>query len=269
MHQHDSCNARVIDNKILASRKLLKEALKTHPRLHDHPRLIEEAIDRLCGHINECYLSLFIVFTFRCFGVGRYAIMHNCTVDACILNCDYCGLVKEAKRGMNAFPELIENEFLTCEQKETIQEVVELEYTVVNTIIDNYNDEIHGDIEIVSGIDGVEIAVMADDDNFAIRASLYDQCMRMVCVASGRLQPGRCSRTVNVKDIAGSSQIPEIHCFELEDLLKHLARHHGACTVPNYQTGKNFSDDTLADLRCHYDKEIAIYRYVIKMANCH
>lgn len=256
-----------LDNRTVAIKRLLTEALTTHSALRDHPAKIEAAVNALMC-VNENYLALFIVFTHRATSIGMYAIVHNEIVDKLVLSGDCNALVERAKLGYDALPEVDRNPYLTADETAVIVKSINFDYEAITTVINNYNDSYSDDEFLVACPTDLTITKHSyQNGEKDLHATLYRQCREVVCVANN--QPpvaSTCmSNTIRVTDSTPGQTMPDIYCFKLEELLAHLARENGP-TVTNYLSGSPFHPRTLEHLRARYAKEIAIYRYKLSLS---
>lgn len=263
---------RVVDDRQIAKDRLVLEALLSHPTLRTCPANVGLAQKALCANVDENFLILFIVFTHRATSIGRYALTHNEIVDRTVQAGDYNGLLVEAGKGFDAIPEVDINHELSHDDKAIIIKSIQFDYNSVHNTIHNYRDSTNGDDDylIACPTDLTITKHEYEGGEKALHATLYSQCRESVCIANneGPIKPTCGSDTVRLSEIPRGAVTPEVYCFNLEELLTHLAHNDGPI-VTNYLSGAPFNERSLSHLRGRYAKEIAIYRYKLKSTANH
>ena len=128
------------DNREMVCSILLVESLLSHPNLAQSQHLVNEAVKILDGKISNDYYILFIALTHMNIGPGRYAHIHNYLVDQYILRKDWKSLIIEAKKGIDAFPEVYCNSNMTQEEIDKVSSSIEIERQTIQSVIDNYEE---------------------------------------------------------------------------------------------------------------------------------
>lgn len=218
---------------------LLEESLRTHVNLYHID--LRNVVSHVCSSIDRNLYTLFIVFTNKVIGFGRYAFIHNKIIDRMIIDNDMDGLIREINLGKEMLREVYNNDKMTKEEIDTIDEYVNMERDIVLNMIDNYRP--NGEIP----------TLMKKSDD-----TLYNKCRELVCIMTGRIPSGGfASNTVYLCDLCEGDIVPGIFCIDRHKLIQSLC--DGRCINPH--TNLPYSDTLKKQLMDRYSKEIKIYTF--------
>lgn len=229
-----------VSAKEIACVMVLKDALLSHRLIKENieDEALESMAREVCAHINEDYLTFFVIITDRNMAIGRWCLINNHIVDDLVTAGDVQGLIEHIKRGRANCPEILDNSELTDEQYRALVDELKLQRKSIQSAIANYR--------------GDETKIVPD---------LMKQAYHTVCVSEQKgLASFSYDRQAPIFDHPPGDVTPIKCCFDIVQLVAIVDKstREGKTRVINPCTRRPFDPSVFDHVRRKYGKELAM-----------
>jgi len=250
------------------------EALSTHLKLErSHIGLADEVLSMI--EFNNVQLAYFILFVSQTTTIGQFALSFNHDIDLAIHQNNVNQLIYLSENNPEEFfVELYDNPELSVSERNSIENIKNLEYHAIYQLIETYNREEYDKIlhdRYNNNDSGLEIpdsflhlcprpdeSEVCETNNGITTCTknilTYDSCYKEICIQNKKEDFFSPTVTSVVKvpsdklQIYGKVEKREIICLPYMDFIRSLAI-----------SKHNFAKHLIPQLKKQYHKEVAMY----------